>query len=94
MAVPEQSDYCHLQLSGTQWDLERQVTDVLKPLQIATTALNMEQNPNMSFVYPVMHGFINDHLQTKNEAEDSNRRRLEEALPMTGTQQDAQKNLA
>lgn len=100
MMVLEQSDYHHLKLSGTQWDLARQAADVFW-LQKATTALSMEQHLNMAFVYSGVHGLIKEHLQPKNEdvatifvLKAAIVKDLKMRLPMAGTPQDAQKNLA
>ena len=101
MTVLEQSDHSHLKLSGTQWDLAKQVTAVLKPLQIATTALSMEQNPSISCVYPVVHGLINLHLQSS-DGDAAPTKKLKTAVagdlkrhfPMQGNGLDAANNLA
>ena len=63
MAVLDgEKDTSRLKLSGTQWDLAKEVVGVLKPLQMATTVLSMDTNPSPSCVYPVVHGLVNQHL--------------------------------
>ena len=63
MAVLDgEKDTLRLKLSGTQWDLAKEVVGVLKPLQMATTVLCMDTNPSLSCVYPVVHGLVNQHL--------------------------------
>ena len=58
--------HIELKLSGTQWDLAKEVVGVLKPLQTATTVLSMDTNPSLSCVYPVVHGLVNQHLVVRN----------------------------
>ena len=57
------SDKRYLDLTADQWDLLSQLIVVLKPLQVATTALSCEQNVSSSLVYPIIHGLINCHLK-------------------------------
>ena len=40
---------------------------VLKPLQVATTALCEEKNISVSLVYPVINGLVRKHLVVKEE---------------------------
>ena len=57
------SDKRYLYLTADQWDLLLQLLVVLKPLQVATTALSCEQNVSSSLVYPIIHGLIKCHLK-------------------------------
>ena len=58
------SKYRYLDLNSDQWDLLSQMAVVLKPLQIATTALCKEQNIDT----PVVNGLLKCHL--KNDDKD------------------------
>lgn len=58
------SDKRYLDLTADQWDLLSQLLVVLKPLQVATTALSCEQNVSSSLIYPIIHGLINCHLKS------------------------------
>ena len=55
-------DYKRLDLRDEQWELISQLIVVLKPLQVATTALCEEHNISVSLVYPVVHGLLKKHL--------------------------------
>ena len=67
MAVLDgEKDTSRLKLSGTQWDLAKEVVGVLKPLQMATTVLSMDTNPSLSCAYPVVHALVNQHLVMRN----------------------------
>ena len=57
-----EKDTSRLKLSGTLWDLGKEVVGVLTPLQMATTVLRMDTNTLLSCVYPVVHGLVNQHL--------------------------------
>ena len=59
------SDQRHLDLKPDQWDLLLQLVLVLKPLQIATTALNLDQNVSSSLIHPVVNGLVNCHLKVR-----------------------------
>ena len=56
------ADNRHLDLKPHQWDVLTQLVTVLKPLQVATTALCEEQNVSVSLIYPVLNGLITKHL--------------------------------
>ena len=56
-------DKRYLDLTSDQWDLLSQLLVVLKPLQMATTALSLERNVSSSLIYPVIHGLISCHLK-------------------------------
>ena len=56
------SDHCVLDLKPEQWDLIQQLTVVLKPLQVATTALSGELKVTVSLIYPVVNGLLSNHL--------------------------------
>lgn len=56
----------HLDLTPDQWDLLSQLVVVLKPLQVATTALCKEQNISSSLIYPVVNGLVKCHLKADN----------------------------
>ena len=56
-------DKRYLDLTADQWDLLSQLLVVLKPLQVATTALSCEQNVSSSLIHPIIHGLINCHLK-------------------------------
>ena len=49
-------------LNEGQWSLLEQMVKVLKPLQVATTALCESQIVSVSLVYPVINGLINKQL--------------------------------
>ena len=51
------SDHRVLDLKLEQWELIHQLTVVLKPLQVATTALSGEFKATVSLIYPVVMGF-------------------------------------
>ena len=53
----------HLDLRTEQWDLLSQLVTVLKPLQVATTALSEDQNISSSLIYPVVNGLVKCHLK-------------------------------
>ena len=55
----------HLDLSDDQWDLLTQLLVVLKPLQVATTALCAEQTVSASLICPVVDGLLKHHLKIK-----------------------------
>ena len=52
----------NLDLKTEQWDLLDQLVVVLKPLQIATTALSKDENISSSLIYPVVNGLVKNHL--------------------------------
>ena len=56
----------HLDLTPDQWDLLSQLVVVLKPLQVATTALCKEQNISSSLIHPVSNGLVKCHLKANN----------------------------
>ena len=56
------SDQRHLDLRSEQWDLLSQLVVVLKPLQVATTALSKDLNISSSLIYPVVNGLVKVHL--------------------------------
>ena len=56
----------HLDLTPDQWDLLSQLVVVLKPLQVATTALCKEQNISSSLIYPVVNGLVKCHPKSDN----------------------------
>ena len=56
----------HLDLTPDQWDLLSQLVVVLKPLQVATTALCKEQNISSSLIHPVLNGLVKCHLKANN----------------------------
>ena len=51
-----------LDLKEEQWELLSQLMTVLKPLQMATTVISLEQNTSCSIVYPIIHGLLSNHL--------------------------------
>jgi len=55
------SDQRHLDLKPEQWDLLPQLVVVLKPLQVATTALSKDQKS--SLFHPVVNGLVKCHLK-------------------------------
>lgn len=55
-------DHKSLDLKDEQWELMSQLVVVLKPLQVATTALCEEHNVSVSLVYPVVYGLLKKHL--------------------------------
>ena len=57
-------DHKSLDLKDEQWELMSQLVVVLKPLQVATTALCEEHNVSVSLVYPVVYGLLKKHLCT------------------------------
>ncbi len=57
-----QSRYKNLYLNEGQWQLAEQLVKVLKPLQVATTALCESEIVSVSLVYPVIHGLLTNHL--------------------------------
>ena len=59
------SDQRHLDLKPDQWDLLLQLVVVLKPLQVATTALSLDQNVSSSLIHPVVNGLVNCHLKVR-----------------------------
>ena len=62
-----QSQYKHLYLKEDQWKLLEQLVAVLKPLQVATTALCESEIVSVSLVYPVIHGLLKKHLINKTD---------------------------
>ena len=56
------SQYTHLYLRENQWKLLQQMVTVLKPLQMATTALCEAETVTVSLVYPVINGLLKKHL--------------------------------
>ena len=61
------SDKRHLDLKPDQWGLLSQLVTVLKPLQVATTALCQDQNISSSLIYPVVNGLVKCHLKADTE---------------------------
>lgn len=59
------SDQRHLDLKPDQWDLLLQLVVVLKPLQVATTALSLDQNVASLLIHPVVNGLVNCHLKVR-----------------------------
>ena len=57
-----QYQYRHLYLREDQWKLLEQMVAVLKPLQMATTALCEAEIIKVSLVYPVINGLLKKHL--------------------------------
>ena len=55
-------DHKRLDLKDEEWELASQLIVVLKPLQVATTALCEEHNVSVSLVYPVVYGLLKKHL--------------------------------
>ena len=51
-----------LDLKADQWELLKQVVPTLKPLQVATTALCLDQNVSASLIFPVINGLLTKHL--------------------------------
>ena len=61
------SDQRHLDLKLEQWDLLSQLVVVLKPLQVATTALSKENNVSSSLIHSVVNGLVKCHLKVGGE---------------------------
>ena len=59
VSKPDQKKF---DLKEEQWELISDLLVVLKPLQVATTALCEEQNVPLSSVYPVVNGLVRKHL--------------------------------
>ena len=57
------SEQRHLDLKPEQWDLLSQLLVVLKPLQVATTALSKDLNVSSSLIHPVVNGLVKCHLK-------------------------------
>lgn len=57
-----QNQYKYLVPSDAQWELMGQMVTVLKPLQIATTALCESEIVSCSLIYPVVNGLLEHHL--------------------------------
>ena len=57
-----QTQHRCLDLREPQWALLEQMLTVLKPLQMATTALCESQVVSVSLVYPVINGLLKKHL--------------------------------
>ena len=55
----------YLDLKPDQWDLLAQLVVVLKPLQVATTALCTDLNTSCSLIYPVVNALLTHHLKYK-----------------------------
>jgi len=49
----------HLDLKPDQWDLLLQLVVMLKPLQIVTAGLSLDQNVSSSLIYPVVNELVN-----------------------------------
>ena len=62
-----QSQYKHLYLKEDQWKMLEQLVVVLKPLQVATTALCESDTVFISLVYPIIHGLLKKHLVIKTD---------------------------
>ena len=56
-------NYAYLDLKADQWDLLSQLVLVLKPLQVATTALCKDENISSSLIHPVINGLVKHHLK-------------------------------
>ena len=56
------SEHKNLDLKPDQWELLSQMVNALKPLQVATTALCLDQNVCVSLIYPVVNGLLKNHL--------------------------------
>jgi hypothetical protein len=61
------AEHRHYDLKPEQWDVVSQIVPTLKPLQIATTALCMDQNVTASLIFPVVHGLLKNHLTIKSD---------------------------
>ena len=61
------SDHRVLDLKSEQWELIQQLTVVLKPLQVATTALSGEFKATVSLIYPVVSGLLSNHLNVSSQ---------------------------
>ncbi len=59
--------YKHLDLKEDQWSLLSQMESALKPLQIATTVLGLEQNSSCAIIYPVINGLLTNHTAVKED---------------------------
>ena len=59
------SDQRHLDLKPNRWDLLLQLGLLLKPLQIATTALSLDQNVSSSLIHLVVNGLVNCHFKVR-----------------------------
>ena len=57
-----QNQYKHLLPTDAQWELMGQMVTVLKPLQVATTALCESEIVSCSLIYPVVNGLLEHHL--------------------------------
>ena len=55
-------EYVSLDLKPDQWELLSQMVTALKPLQVATTALCLDQNVSVSLIYTVVNGLLKKHL--------------------------------
>ena len=55
-------DHKKLDLKEEQWELSLKLLAVLKPLQVATTALCSKNHASLSSVYPVVYGLLKKHL--------------------------------
>ncbi|XP_034174846.1 E3 SUMO-protein ligase ZBED1-like [Osmia lignaria lignaria] len=53
-----------LEMSEQQWSTMSDIIVALKPLQVAITALCFERSVTISLVCPVIHGLINNHLES------------------------------
>ena len=73
------SDQRHLDLKPDQLDLLLQLVVVLKPLQIATTALSLDQNVSSSLIHPVVNGHLNCHLKVR-ESDSAMVKRFKEVV--------------
>ena len=60
-------DHKRLNLKEEQWELTSKLVVVLKPLQVATTALCEEYHVSLSSVYPIVNGLLKHHLAPKSD---------------------------
>ena len=56
------AEHRHLDVKPEQWEILSQMVPALKLLQVATTALCMDQNVTASLIFPVVHGLLKNHL--------------------------------
>lgn len=69
----------HLKMSGTQWDMAKDLVKILRPLQIATTVLSAQYQPSISCVFPILHGLKTEHLASR-EGDSAIVKRLKSAI--------------
>lgn len=61
-AVLQKNSKHELSLLPTEWTLLKQLVEVLKPFDVATTITSYDQNISLSFVVPTLWKFRNHHL--------------------------------